>query len=218
MANFFPRWTNLLPLKAVVCGGFLATAVVAGITYYFTPKYTRVGYEPGQPVPFSHEIHVTQLGMDCRYCHTNVEVSGHSNVPTTQTCMSCHTQVQAQSPKLQAVRDSWETGLPVQWVRVHKSPDYVYFNHAIHVNRGVSCVSCHGKVNEMPVVYHAESQSMGWCLECHRNPEKSLRPLNEVYNLNWEPADAGLKQVSLGKQLEEQWHINPPETCAGCHR
>jgi len=217
MANFFPRWTNFLPIKVVICGGFVAAAIVAGITYYFTPEFTKVGYEPTQPVPFSHEIHVTQLGMDCRYCHTQVEVSNHSNVPVTQTCMSCHTQVQANSPKLQPVRDSWESGLPVKWVRVHKAPDYVYFNHAIHVNRGVSCVECHGQVNDMPVVYHAESQSMAWCLQCHRNPEESLRPLDEVYNLNWKPAD-GLKQASLGEELKEEWHVNPPVTCAGCHR
>jgi len=220
MANFFPRWTNILPLKVVVCGGFAAAAIVAGVTYYFTPEYTRVGYMPSQPVPFSHDIHVTQLGMDCRYCHTQVEVSGHSNVPTTQTCISCHgeNKIQWESPKLEAVRNSWSTGLPIMWDRIHKAPDYAYFNHAVHVNRGVSCVSCHGNVDQMPVVYQAESQSMGWCLECHRNPEPNLRPLDEVYNLTWTPTDSGLDQASLGKELVDDWHINPPETCAGCHR
>lgn len=153
----------------------------------FHPKYTRVGYQPTQPAAFDHSLHVNQLGMDCRYCHTGVEKSSHSNVPGTQTCMNCHTQIKSQSSKLSAVRDSWKTGNPVPWVRIHKAPDYVYFNHAVHVNRGVSCVACHGHVNHMEVVYHAKPHSMGWCLECHRAPENHLRPLDQVTNLDWEP-------------------------------
>jgi hypothetical protein len=243
MANIFPRGSNILPLKIVLCVLILVPAVSIGMWYYFTPKYTRVGYQPAQPVPFPHDVHVAQLGMDCRYCHSFVEVAAHSNVPTTQICMNCHAQVQKENPKLAPIRESWATGQPVEWVQIHKTPDYVYFNHSAHVNRGVSCVSCHGKVNEMPVVYQAESHSMSWCLDCHRNPEGALRPLDQITNLNWKPeqqnvADflakygappgkdakalskvAALTQEDIGLTLRDKWHINPPDkNCAGCHR
>jgi hypothetical protein len=243
MANIFPRGSNILPLKIVLCVLFLVPAVSVGMWYYFTPKYTRVGYQPAQPIPFPHDIHVAQLGMDCRYCHSFVEVAAHSNVPTTQVCMNCHSQVQKDNPKLAPLAESWATGKPVEWVQIHKTPDYVYFNHAAHVNRGVSCVSCHGKVNEMPVVYQAESHSMAWCLDCHRNPENALRPVDQVTNLNWKPEDQNVKeflakygpppghenkdfskvtalsQEEIGLTLRDKWHINPPDkNCAGCHR
>jgi hypothetical protein len=217
MSNFFPQWTNSLPLKVVICLSVVGLAVAGGMTYYFTPKYTRVGVMPTQPAPFSHAIHVEQLGMDCRYCHSYVEVSAHSNIPTTQTCMACHTQIRPTSPKLAAVRESWETGQPVSWVRVHKAPDYVYFNHAVHVNRGVSCFSCHGAVNEMPVVFQDQSQSMSWCLDCHRAPETALRPPGEVYHMKWKPAE-NETQREIGRQLQAAWEVNPPVTCGGCHR
>lgn len=217
MANFFPKWTNQLPWKAVICVAVLGTAAVGGITYYFTPKYTRVGYQPTQPVPFSHAIHVQQLGIDCRYCHSFVEVAAHSNVPTTQTCMACHTQIRATSPKLEPIRISWKTGEPVNWIHIHKVPDYAYFNHAVHVNRGVSCYSCHGAVNEMRVVYQHEPQSMAWCLDCHRAPENHLRPPSEVFNMNWKPASVAA-QREIGLKFKEEWEVNPPTTCEGCHR
>ncbi len=217
MANFFPRWSNLLPLKLAFCGGVLGALTIAGVWYYFTPKYTRVGYQPDQPVSFDHSLHAGQLGLDCRYCHSFVGVSSHSNVPTTQTCMRCHSAIKAQSPKLTAIRESWETGRPMNWVRIHETPDYVYFNHAAHVNRGVSCKSCHGQINEMKVVRHDQPLSMGWCLACHRNPEKHLRPLEEVYNLDWKPAD-GTDQEEVGRALKAKWAIQPPVDCAGCHR
>jgi hypothetical protein len=191
MGNFFPRWINWLPLKVAICLGFVVVGAVAGATYYFTPKYTRVGYEPTQPVPFSHKIHVGEVGMDCRYCHSYVEMSSHSNVPTNQTCYNCHGpdkgQVKKDSDKLALVREANTTGKPIEWIKVHKAPDYVYFNHSVHVNRGVSCVSCHGQINEMEVVKHAEPHSMGWCLDCHRNPENSLRPLDQITNLTYKP-------------------------------
>jgi hypothetical protein len=224
MANIFPRGSNYLPIKILVCLLVLGGALTAGISYYFTSKYTNVGYQPVQPVPFPHDVHVKQVGMDCRYCHSFVEVAAHSNVPTTQVCMNCHQQIQKDSPKLQAVRDSWQTGKPIEWVQVHKTPDYVYFNHSAHVNRGVSCVSCHGKVNEMPVVYHSQPLSMAWCLDCHRHPENALRPVDQVTNLDWvppvkpgqTPAEA---QVAQGLELKKAWNINPPDgNCAGCHR
>jgi hypothetical protein len=218
MANIFPRWTNWLPLKVVVCAGLTLFAVVAGVWAYFTPKYTRVGYMPNQPVPFSHALHAGQLGMDCRYCHSNVEVSSHANVHSTQTCMGCHSVIQQGNPKLQAVYESWETGKPIEWIRIHQVPDYAYFNHAVHVARGVSCLSCHGQINEMEVVYHDQPQSMGWCLECHRAPENHLRPIDKVYDLDWRPAHEGLDQKELGLRLKQEWHVNPPEDCSACHR
>lgn len=217
MANIFPRWSNLLPIKLTICATVLGIALVAGCWYYFTPKYTRVGYMPVQPVPFSHDIHVSQLGLDCRYCHSFVEVAAHSNVPNTQTCMNCHSQVQKENPKLKPVHDSWNTGKPIEWVQIHKTPDYVYFNHSVHVNRGVSCFSCHGPVNHMAVVYHHEPHSMGWCLECHRAPENKLRPPSEVFNLDWTPP-AGTTQKEIGLELKNAWKVNPPQNCAGCHR
>jgi len=217
MANIFPRSSNLLPIKLLICATFLGLGLSAAVAYYFTPKYTRVGYMPVQPVPFSHDIHVTQLGLDCRYCHSFVEVAAHSNIPNTQTCMNCHTFVQTENPKLQPVRDSWATGEAIPWVQIHKTPDYVYFDHSVHVNRGISCYSCHGKVNEMEVVYHHEPLSMAWCLDCHRNPENHLRPQSEVFNLNWTPP-AGTNQRKIGLELKHEWNVNPPENCAGCHR
>lgn len=191
MGNFFPRWTNWLPLKLAIGVVFIVLGVAVALPYYATPKYTRVGYQPTQPVPFSHKIHVEQNGMDCRFCHSFGERSSHSNVPTNQVCFNCHGagkgQIKLASPKLEPVRKAAETGDPIKWVKIHKAPDYVYFNHSAHLNRGISCVSCHGKVNEMEVVYHDQPQSMGWCLDCHRNPEKNLRPLTEVTNLNYKP-------------------------------
>lgn len=218
MANLFPKWTNRLPLRAVIAASLVGTALTVGVWYYFTPKYTRVGYMPTQPVPFSHRLHVQQVGMDCRYCHSFVEQAAHSNVPTTQTCMNCHSVIKANSPKLQAVRDSWKTGQPIPWVRIHRVPDYAYFNHSAHVNRGVSCVSCHGKVNEMAVVWHDQPQSMSWCLDCHRNPENHLRPLTEITHLDWKPEDMGTTQRELGAKLVKEWNVHPPVTCGGCHR
>ena len=225
MANIFPKGTNLILLKAIAVISLAGGLVPLAIWYYFTPKYSRVGYEPVQPVAFDHSIHVKQLGLDCRYCHSYVEVSGHSNLPTTQTCMTCHTQVAKDNPKLQPVRDSWSTGQPISWVKVHNVPDYAYFNHSAHVNRGVSCVSCHGQVNEMTVVYQHESQSMGWCLACHRNPKEFVRPIaadkpgetSPIFNLDWTPPK-DKTHAQIGAELVKDWKINPPKDCAGCHR
>lgn len=225
MANIFPRGSNFVPLKIVLCFAVLGGAVSLAMPYYFTPKYTRVGYQPQQPINFPHDLHVAQLGMDCRYCHSFVEVAAHSNVPTTQVCMNCHSQVQRENPRLASLRDSWATGRPIPWVQIHKTPDYAYFNHSVHVNRGVSCVSCHGKVNKMPVVYHHEPHSMAWCLDCHRHPENHLRPLDQITNLDWVPPTSSDKesaadaQKRLGLELKEKWQINPPDSnCFGCHR
>ena len=217
MANLFPKWANSVPLKLVIIILVLGVTAVAGVTYYFTPKYTRVGYMPEQPVAYNHYLHAEQLGIDCRYCHSYVDESGHANVPDAGTCMNCHSQVKKDSPLLEPVRSSYETGEPVQWVRIHKVPDYVYFNHAVHVNRGISCVECHGEINKMETVYHAESLTMAFCLECHRNPETYIRPLEEVYNLNWTPENAAA-HAEWATEAVVNWNVNPPQSCSGCHR
>jgi len=225
MANIFPKATNLILIKGLVALGLVGGLVTVAVWYYFTPKYSRVGYQPVQPVAFEHKLHVSQLGLDCRYCHSYVEVSGHSNFPATQTCMNCHRDIQKDNPKLKPVRDSWATGQPIAWVKIHNVPDYAYFNHSVHVSRGVSCVSCHGQVNEMNVVWHDQSQSMAWCLNCHRNPQEYVRPVkaekpgqtSPVFDLNWKPP-ANTRQAELGKKLVHDWKINPPQNCAGCHR
>ena len=231
MANIFPKGTNLTVIKAGFALSIVGALVTVAVWYYFTPKYSRVGYEPVQPVHFQHDIHVGQLGLDCRYCHSYVEVSGHSNFPTTQTCMNCHRSVQKDNPKLQPIRDSWANGTTIQWVKIHNVPDYAYFNHSAHVNRGVSCVSCHGQVNEMNVVYQDQSQSMGWCLNCHRNPQEFVRPLaadkpgetSPIFDLKWTAptTDKNGKPITpaqLGQQVVDSLKIKPPTDCGGCHR
>ena len=194
---------------------------VVGWYYYALPSYTRVGYRPEQPVPFSHEQHVGQLGLDCTYCHSHVFDSPHANVPASQTCMNCHNKekanVKGNSPYLQPVYNSFKSGLPVEWKRVHKLPEYAYFNHSVHVNKGVSCVSCHGQVNEMKVVSHDKPLSMGWCLQCHDDPGKSLRPVTEVTNLTWGPP-AGRSAEEIGRQIQRDLQVSPPMHCQSCHR
>jgi hypothetical protein len=217
MSKVFPRWSNTLPLQIVIFLFLFGGTVTAAVTYYFTPKYTRVGYAPVQPVPFSHALHSGQLGIDCRYCHTGVEKSAHSTVPTAQTCMNCHNQVKTDSPLLAVVRAAYESGDPVPWVKVHQAPDYVYFNHAVHVNRGISCVECHGKVNEMEVVTHTKPLSMSFCLECHRAPEKFVRAPADVYNLDSLPLYAQ-GRVEEARAFIHDWKVLPPQSCSGCHR
>jgi len=211
----FPKWTWVLRpgIAAAAVGGLVYASIV--IYLGFSPKATDVGYMPTQPVPYSHALHVGQLGMDCRYCHTGVEVAAAAGVPPTQTCMNCHSKVRANSEKLIPVRESYATGMPVPWIKIHDLPDYVYFNHSAHVSRGVGCVSCHGRIDTMEVVFQAEPLSMGWCLECHRNPEKHLRPVEFVTQLDWVPEE---DQIELGKRLRELNNINPQETCNTCHR
>ncbi len=216
MSDIFPKWTNRLPLKLAVGAVLVVTAVTAGTTYYFTPKYTRVGYQPIQPIAFSHEIHAGQLGMDCRYCHDGVEKSWYSNIPTASVCMNCHNQVLKDSPKLELVRESALSGKPIPWVQIHKTPDYVYFNHSVHVNRGVSCVKCHGQINHMDEVRHEKPLSMTFCLECHRDPAKHLRDPKDVYNLDLKISDA--EQEKMGKKFVHDWKVNASQNCSACHR
>lgn len=207
--QIFPRSLNLLPLVAalsVVVGG---AAVTFGIWYYLSPKNLQVGHAPEQPIPYSHKLHVGELGLDCRYCHANVERSYEAQVPPTQTCMGCHSVVRKDSERLLRLRDSWSSNEPVEWVRVHKVPDHVYFDHSAHLAVGVGCVSCHGRIDQMDVVRQAKPLSMGWCLECHRNPEPNLRPKDEVTNMTW--ARTPGEELSLAE-------VNPPQNCSGCHR
>jgi hypothetical protein len=218
MSKLFPKSANRLPLQIIVYLFVVGGIATAAITYYATPKYSRVGYAPLQPVPYSHKLHVEQLGIDCRFCHSNVDDSSYASVPTAQTCMNCHSQVKKDSPLLAPIRESYETGLPVEWVRIHQAPDYVYFNHAVHVNRGVSCAECHGKINEMEVVTHAQPLSMGFCLDCHRNPAAHLRPLDLVTNLDWVHPGGPAGQLEMGRTFVHDWNVNPPESCSGCHR
>jgi hypothetical protein len=217
MSNLFPKSVNKLPLQIIIYLCVLVSIVTAGATYYMTPKYTRVGYAPIQPVPYSHALHAGQLGLDCRYCHSNVERSGFANLPTAQTCMNCHDQIKTTSPLLAVVRQSYQTGQPVPWVQIHQVPDFVYFNHAIHINRGVSCVECHGQINQMDVVAEAKPLSMGFCLDCHRDPAPHLRPRDQVTNLDWK-ASSPEAQLEQGKKFVHDWNVNPPQSCSGCHR
>lgn len=216
MSDIFPKWTNKLPLQIAVGAVLVGTVAMAGVNYYLTPKYTRVGYQPVQPVAFSHAIHAEQLGIDCRYCHNGVEKSWYSNVPAASTCLNCHNTVLANDPKLELVRESGKTGKPIPWVQIHKTPDYVYFNHSVHVNRGVSCVECHGPVNKMDEVKHAKPLSMSFCLDCHRNPEQHLRDPKDVFNLDLviDPA----KQLEQGTKFKHDWKVNASQNCSACHR
>ena len=222
MSAIFPKWTNRLPLMILIGGGLTASAVTAGVWYYFTPKYTRVGYQPIQPVSFSHATHVDQLGMDCRYCHSSVEKSWFSNIPASSTCMNCHNQVLKDDPRLALVRESAASGKPIPWVQIHKTPDYVYFNHAVHVNRGISCVECHGRIDKMEEVYHAKPLSMSFCLDCHRDPSAKIRPPDKITDLNWtpnpDPKIAGEKQKVDGKKFVHDWKVESLQNCSACHR
>ena len=216
MSDVFPRWTNRLPGQIIFGLLLIGGAVTAGLTYYFTPKYTRVGYQPTQPVPFSHAIHVNQLGLDCRYCHDGVEKSWYSNVPAAETCMNCHSAVRASDPRLEPVRASYkDEGKPVEWVQIHKLPDYAFFNHSVHVNRGVSCVECHGRVDQMDEVRHEKHFSMTFCLDCHRAPEKRLRPLDKITDLAY---DRSLDPENKDRNFVKEWHIKTSENCSACHR
>src|SRR5271170_7863388 len=200
MSKLFPKSVNRLPLQIIVYLVVFSGILTAVATYYLTPKYTRVGYAPVQPVPFSPALHNGQLGIDCRYCHSNVEKSGWANLPTAQTCMNCHDQVKTNSPLLAVVRQSYATGRPVPWVQIHQVPDFVFFNHSIHIARGVSCVECHGQINHMDTVEHAKPLSMGFCLDCHRDPARHLRPRDKVTDLDWRAASPEA-QLEMGRKF-----------------
>ncbi|HID24766.1 MAG TPA: cytochrome C [Planctomycetaceae bacterium] len=183
--------------------------------YAGSPQTWRVGYSPKQPVPFSHALHAGQLGLDCRYCHTTVEEAATAALPPTSICMNCHERIAPKSDKLLLVRESFASGAAIPWVRVHKLPDFVYFDHSAHVRRGVSCVSCHGRVDQMEQVVQVQPLSMAWCLDCHRNPDAHLRPPDLVTDLGWVPEQDA---TTIGQQVRAQLNINPSTDCSTCHR
>jgi len=215
MAQILPPWTNRLPVIGALAGAVASVGAVAFVWYFFSPWYTDVGYRPVQPVPYSHRLHVGELGLDCRYCHASVERSAVANVPPTSVCMNCHKTVRRDSPLLQPVRDSAATGRPMRWTRVHKLPDYAYFAHNVHVAAGIGCVTCHGRIDEMDVVMQMQPLSMSWCLDCHRNPGPNRRPVSEVTNMKWTPPK---DRAALAARLQEERPVNPPVLCSGCHR
>lgn len=214
MPQIFHRRANFLPTISLVAAAAGGVFALVFLWYYFVPAYTDVGYMPDQPVAYSHRLHVGQLGLDCRYCHTNVETTAHSNIPATQTCMNCHSQIKTESLALVGVRESWATGNSIEWVRVHQLPDFAHFSHSIHINNGVGCESCHGRVDQMETVRQEEPLSMRWCLDCHRAPEQHLRPTSEITKMGYEqPID--FLERNLARMKEE--NIRPPTTCSACH-
>jgi hypothetical protein len=188
MAQIFDRSSNALARASLVLTGLIVIAL--GVTLdqlQRSPWVTRQGQRPDQPVPFSHKHHVQGLGIQCQYCHVTVEKSSYAGIPPTKTCMNCHAQIWTNAQLLEPVRSSWATGQSLVWTKVHDLPDFAYFNHSIHVNKGIGCASCHGRVDQMPLMYAQNTLQMEWCLDCHRNPAKNLRPTAEIYNNAWEP-------------------------------
>jgi hypothetical protein len=219
MPQIFHPSANTLARLTIYGSVFLLFAPVI-LTYlvFDSPYQTKVGVVQPQPVPFSHEHHVKGLGIDCRYCHTSVETSSFAGLPPTHTCMTCHSQIWATSPTLETVRNSLATGQPIVWTRVHNLPDFVYFHHGIHVQKGVGCVSCHGHVDRMPITWKEEPLTMGWCLDCHRHPERHVRQKRAVFDLDWELPPR--EQLETGRELVKAYHIEVDRltNCSVCHR
>jgi hypothetical protein len=218
----FPEWTNRArPLAAAVMAG---VPVYAVLLLYLggAPSTTDVGYSPQQPVAFSHAVHAGEMGLDCRYCHTTVETAAFAAVPATSMCMNCHWAIASDAETIAPLQSSLDSGDSVRWVRVHDLPDYVYFDHHAHVGRGIGCRSCHGRIDRMEQVYQAETLSMAWCLDCHRDPAPHMRPQGEVTNLGWVPAaesgDAEEDARALGQRLMEERGISTSTDCSTCHR
>jgi hypothetical protein len=215
MTPIFPKKIDKT-IRITASAILVAVAASAALAAYFLhPDRLETGYQPVQPVAYSHKLHAGNLGVDCRYCHSTVEVSNYAAVPSTETCMNCHTRVKPDSELLQPVRESYATGRAIPWVRIHRLPDFVYFSHKAHVSAGVSCVSCHGRVDQMAEVKQVKPLTMAWCLECHRDPAPNIRPRDQVTNLAWQPpGDA----AQLGRELIAKYKIHPPTNCSGCHR
>ncbi len=221
MAQIFHPSANTIA-KASIFGAIFIAAAAAWVGGEITrsPYVTQVNVPREQPVQFSHEHHVAGLGIDCRYCHTSVETASYAGMPATKTCMNCHSQIWTNAALLEPVRQSWRSGLPIAWTRVHDVADYVHFPHDVHVSRGVACVSCHGQVNEMPLMWKTKSLQMEWCLSCHRDPASSLRDRKEdpnaVFKMNWHPP---VDQTERGRELMKRYKINTYQltNCSMCH-
>lgn len=215
----FPKWTNKIPLVLLVSVVSLVCFAVFAFAYWGSPKHTIVGYQPVQPIAFSHKLHAGELGMDCRYCHYNVEKGRHAGVPPTETCLNCHTLIKNGSKtgtaEIQKIVDAHEAGVPIEWVRIHKLADFAYFDHSAHVNKGVSCVDCHGRVDQMTEVRAEQPLSMSWCLDCHRDPAPHVRDRAKVTDLAWKPeGDA----AELGREFMKMYNVQPRTDCSACHR
>ncbi|HUG53667.1 MAG TPA: cytochrome c3 family protein [Vicinamibacteria bacterium] len=216
MAQIFHHSTNTVSRLSIFGAVFVAAATLwAVLEANRSPLVTQQNVARNQPVPFSHQHHVGGMGLDCRYCHTTVEVSAGAGMPATKTCMTCHSQIWSDSPMLEPVRESFRTDRSIEWTRVHDLPDFAYFSHASHVNRGVGCTTCHGRVDRMPLMAQAATLQMEWCLECHRDPARYVRPQAEVFNVSWEPPADQLRQ---GGRLVEEYGIRASTSCSTCHR
>jgi hypothetical protein len=218
MAQIFHSKTNILSKVSIIVGALLAggaLALLLGLAR--SPYVNMVGVHREQPVPFSHKHHINGLGIDCRYCHTSVEDAAFAGIPAVKTCMTCHSQIWTEAPILEPIRASYRTDEPIKWLRVHDLPDFVYFNHSIHVRKGVGCESCHGRVDQMPLMMKQYSLDMQWCIQCHKQPEKFIRPREAVYQMGWKPDG---DQLALGKKLVDEYHIDKAKmlNCSICHR
>src|SRR6202022_160699 len=216
MSQIFHRSTNTLS-RATIFGAVFVIAALSWVAMELqrSPYLTYAGVRKPQPVPFSHQHHVTGLGIDCRYCHTSVENSSFAGIPPTKTCMNCHSQIFSNSPFLEPIRESFRSGKSIQWTRVHDLPDFVYFNHSIHVRKGVGCTTCHGQVDRMPLMMQEKSLQMEWCLDCHRNPERYVRPRDAVFRVDYAPPS---DQLELGARLVADYQIQKLTSCSTCHR
>lgn len=218
MAQIFHPSTNTLSRLTIFGALFLAVGLLWLLAQINRSSYvTDVDVVRDQPVPFSHQHHVSGIGIDCRYCHQSVENSSFAGIPSTGTCMNCHAHIWTDSEMLEPVRESFRTGRPLRWTRVHDLPDFVYFNHSIHVQKGVGCVTCHGRVDQMPLMWQAESLQMEWCLACHRAPERFIRPRQYVFQMEWTPP---VPQEQIGAELVRKYNIRTQQLtdCSICHR
>ncbi len=216
MAQVFHPSTNTLS-KVSIFGGvfFVLGALWLVDELNRSPYVTQAGVVRAQPVAFGHKHHVAGLGIDCRYCHTSVEEAAFAGIPSTKTCMTCHSQIWTEAPMLEPVREAFRRDASIAWTRVHDLPDFAYFDHSIHVAKGVGCSTCHGRVDQMPLAWRENSLNMEWCIECHREPERFVRPRSEVFNMEYEPAQP---QSELGPALVRELHIQGRTNCSACHR